>query len=302
MRRVGGLTALVLGAALAVTPTAQGQEGCARPDALGVARTIDIDATGGPWLGAPYGDPELLRPGEVVLTFDDGPVPRTTRPILAALAAECTKATFFMVGRMAAAYPDVVREVAAQGHTVGTHTWSHANLGGASPDRMRAQIESAIATVEKAVGEPVAPFFRYPYLSSSRASVAYLKDRGIAQIAVDIDSSDYLARKPRSVVQRVMARTVAKGRGIILLHDIHLWTARAVPDLLAHLKEEGFKVVHLRPKAPVEALALAEAETLIPKAGAVSARTPPRRSEPVKPPRSQGWSSQPQGWPPWAPF
>src|SRR5687767_15603290 len=111
MRWVGGLCALVAGAALATPLSAQAEEACATPGALGVSRTIEIDARGGPWLGAPHGDRELLRPGEVVLTFDDGPVPHTTRPILAALAAECTKATFLMVGQMAKAYPEVVREV-----------------------------------------------------------------------------------------------------------------------------------------------------------------------------------------------
>src|SRR5512145_308781 len=128
MRRVGGLSALVV-CALWATPVAAQTEGpCARPNALGVARTVEIDTRGGPWLGGQHGDPDLLRPGEVVLTFDDGPAPLTTRPILAALAAECTKATFLMIGKMAAAYPEIVREVAAAGHTVGTHTWSHPNL------------------------------------------------------------------------------------------------------------------------------------------------------------------------------
>ena len=82
-------------------------------EALGVARVVDIDASGGPWFGAPFGDRELLGPGEVVLTFDDGPMPRSTRPILAALAAQCTRATFFMVGEMAAAHADVVRRRSA---------------------------------------------------------------------------------------------------------------------------------------------------------------------------------------------
>jgi peptidoglycan/xylan/chitin deacetylase (PgdA/CDA1 family) len=278
---------------MATPLAAQTQPGCDRPDTLGVARTIDIDTTGGPWLGAPHGNPDLLQAGEVVLTFDDGPVPLTTRPILAALAAQCTKATFLMVGQMAKAYPDVVREVAAQGHTVGTHTWSHVNLAAVSAGRMKTQIETAIAAVGKAAGEPIAPFFRYPYLRSTGASVAYLKGRNIAQLAIDVDSFDYLTRNPQTMVRRTMARLAAKRRGIILLHDIHASTARAVPDLLAHLKAGGFKVVHLRPKAPVESLEVAEAETFALDKAVGGAQRPPRKSVRAKPTATQ---DTPFGW------
>ena len=232
----------------------QAQQTCESPDALGVSRTIEIDTTGGPWFGAPHGDESLLAPGEVVLTFDDGPSSRSTRAILAALAAQCTKATFFMVGEMAAAYPDVVREVAEQGHTLGTHTWSHRNLKWLPDDKMKAQIETAFATVEKAAGEPIAPFFRYPYLSDSRATVSYLQSRNIGQFAIDVDSFDWRTRNAANVVRRVMTTLKERGRGIILLHDIHASTAAAVPELLAQLKAKGYKIVHLRPKAPVQTL------------------------------------------------
>ena len=96
--------------------------------ALGVSRIFEVETTGGPWYGEPHGDPNFLAPGEVVLTFDDGPSPSDTREIIAALAKECTKATFFIVGEMVALYPEIVKEVADQGHTIGTHTWSHRNL------------------------------------------------------------------------------------------------------------------------------------------------------------------------------
>jgi peptidoglycan/xylan/chitin deacetylase (PgdA/CDA1 family) len=295
---VRGLFGLVLCAACAAPLGAQTEKPCAKPNALGVARSVEIDTTGGPWLGAPHGDPDLLKAGEVVLTFDDGPVPHTTRPILAALAAECTKATFFMVGQMAAAHPEMVREVAAQGHTVGTHTWSHLNLGGASAGRMKGQIESAIVAVSKAAETPIAPFFRYPYLSSSRTSVDYLKSRNIAQFAIDIDSFDYLTRSPQIVVKRTMARLESKGRGIILLHDIHTSTARSIPDLLARLKERGFRVVHLKPKAPVESLEIAEADASSVESAAASEQRPLRRTARARPAKQQE-SNFPLSWLPW---
>jgi peptidoglycan-N-acetylglucosamine deacetylase len=233
---------------------AEPQQTCP-PDALGVSRVFEINTSGGPWFGAPLGDRELLEPGEVVLTFDDGPVPRSTRPILAALAAQCTRATFFMVGEMAAEHAEVVREVAEQGHTIGTHTWSHLNLKRLPDDKMKQQIEAAFTAVEKAAGVPIAPFFRYPYLSSSDTTVAYLQSRNIAQFAIDIDSFDWRSRNAQSVVQRVMSTLEQHGRGIILLHDIFPSTATAVPALLKALKAKDYKVVHLRPATAVQTLA-----------------------------------------------
>jgi len=224
-------------------------------DALGVARILEVDPTGGPWFGAPYGDPNLLSPKEVVLTFDDGPSPADTREILSALAKECTKATFFMVGEMVALYPEIVKEVADQGHTIGTHSWSHPNLARLSLSDVKQEIEATFDEVQKASPQPVAPFFRYPYLSSSKITVDYLKSRNIGQFAIDIDSSDWRVRSAKAVVDSIMAGLRSKGRGIILMHDIHKWTADALPEVLARLKADGYKVVQLEPKVPVQLIA-----------------------------------------------
>jgi peptidoglycan-N-acetylglucosamine deacetylase len=222
---------------------------------LGVSRTIEVDTTGGPWFGEPHGDPNFLNPGEVVLTFDDGPAPADTREILAALAKECTKATFFMVGEMVAVHPEMVKEVIAQGHTIGTHTWSHPNVARLSAEEIKQEVESTFDIVQKNSPEPAAPFFRYPYLSSSKVSEDYFKARNIGQFAVDIDSNDWRVRSSAPVVARVMAGLKARGRGIILMHDIHKWTADAVPSLLAKLKAGGYKVVLIKAKTPVQVIA-----------------------------------------------
>ena len=287
MRNAGKTAALVLLTILA-TDMALAQEKC--EGTLGVSRTIEVDATGGPWFGAPQGNPEFLGPGEVVLTFDDGPTPQSTRAILSALAAECTKATFFVLGQLAAAHPDVVREIDAQGHTLGTHTWSHRNLKRLSDEKMKTEIESAFAAVESGVGHPIAPFFRYPYLSYTRSSAAYLKGRNIAQFAIDIDSFDWRSRNSESVIRRVEASLARHGRGIILLHDIHASTAAAVPGLLALLKAKGFKVVHLAPKAPVTIVAA----SLPPGNEPARSPAPPRRRVVHAKPWLATWK-----WPTW---
>src|SRR6478735_11158663 len=134
-------------ALLLQAPVAGAEQSCPK-DALGVSRTIEVDTTGGPWFGTPEGDPSFLAPGEVVLTFDDGPAPRSTRAILAALAAQCTKATFFVLGERAAEYPADVRETMAQGHTIGTHTWSHLNIKRLSEEQAKSQIETAFSEAE----------------------------------------------------------------------------------------------------------------------------------------------------------
>src|SRR6266705_1057519 len=96
---------------------------CSNPNALGVGRTVEIDTTGGPGFGFEhFKQLDFLRDHEVVLTFDDGPWP-TTPAVLKALAAECVKAVFFPLGKHATYYPEILRQVAAGGNTIGSHTW-----------------------------------------------------------------------------------------------------------------------------------------------------------------------------------
>lgn len=258
MRAARHLILKVLGAAAIVlaagAPAYAGQDTCPA-GTLGVSRVIDVDTTGGPWFGEPHGDPNFLGPKEVVLTFDDGPSPTNTRKILAALAKECTKATFFVVGEMVVLHPEVVKEVAEQGHTIGIHSWSHPNLARLPLKDVVQEVEATFDAAQKASPTPIAPFFRYPYLSSSKTTVDYMKSRNIGQFAVDIDSQDWRVRSTKPVVARVMAGLKARGRGIILMHDIHKWTADAVPQILAQLKAGGYKVVQLKAKAPVELIA-----------------------------------------------
>ena len=227
-------------------------------DALGVSRVAEIDTAGGRLFGDQYPPSDLLQKGEVVLTFDDGPHPTFTKEILAALAAQCTKATFFNVGEMVKEYPDVAREVQAQGHTIGTHTWSHPNLGALSLEGAKRQIESTISIEDKVLPNGVAPFFRFPYLSDPKGVREYLASRNIAIFSTDVDSLDYRMRSPDKVVQNVLTGLAKTGGGIILFHDIHEVTAKALPTVLSELKSHGFHVVHLVPKSRVDVVAVAE--------------------------------------------
>lgn len=216
--------------------------------ALGVSRVLKIDTTAGPKFGRiQYKDKEILADKEVVLTFDDGPLAHNTRKVLDALAAHCTKATFFMVGRMAVAYPAMVREVAAAGHTVGIHTWSHRNLKAISPARAAGEIELGASAVAQALGKPVAPFFRFPYLSDPHTIISYLQSRHVGIFSIGVDSLDFRTSSGARMRRTVMRQLKERGRGIILMHDIQRSTAHGIKGLLDDLAEGGYKVVHIVP-------------------------------------------------------
>ncbi len=238
--------ALVLIANAAPTP------GQACTGKLGVSRTISLDTSGGPLYGSlQYKTESFLKDGEVVLTFDDGPLRSKTRRILAALKDHCTKATFFMVGRMAVADPAMVREVARYGHTIATHTWSHRNLQRRSTPRGRGEFELGISAVEHTLGKPVAPFFRFPYLADSKAMIAYSRQRNVAVFSIDVDSYDYRTRRGDSVHRAVMRQLTARKKGIMLFHDIQISTVRGLPSVLDTLHRKGYKVVHIVAKGSV---------------------------------------------------
>src|ERR1700686_2517425 len=121
-----GLTPVVLAVALLTAGAAMGAECPGNPDALGTSRTIVVDPIEHPRLGTmQYRESLPLEDHEIVLTFDDGPLPPRSTRVLEILASECVKATYFMVGRMARSFPDLVRRIHEAGHTIGTHSQSH---------------------------------------------------------------------------------------------------------------------------------------------------------------------------------
>ena len=218
------------------------------PKTTGLSRTLALDAVGGGQFGRlQYKDTAPLRAKEVVLTFDDGPHPANTKFILDVLDRHCVKATFFMVGRMAIYTPKAVKQVAARGHTIATHTWSHPqNVSKMPLEEAKIEIEKGFVAATQALGEPVAPFFRFPGLNHSVELNAYLASRDISVWSVDVVSGDtYPGMTPEKLVHGTMDRLRKLGRGIVLFHDLKLVTADALDAFLTQLKLEGFKVVHV---------------------------------------------------------
>ena len=227
---------------------------CDNPNALGVERIVQIDTTGGPGFGFEHFKAyDFLRDHEVVLTFDDGPWPGNTERVLKALADQCTKALFFPIGKHAGWHPEILKEVARAGHTVGSHTWSHKDLSKLTPEEAKSEIEMGIAAVSISLGNtPVAPFFRFPALRHPPEMVKYLGERNVGIFSTDMDSFDFKMRKPEQVIKSVMAKLEKHGKGIILMHDFQHATAEAAPELLKQLKAGGYKVVQVVGKTPVE--------------------------------------------------
>lgn len=195
----------------------------------------------------------ILRPGEVVLTFDDGPRPGKTPAILDTLDQYGVKATFLMLGSAAQANPGLTQKVALRGHTVGSHTYDHVDLSTLSRQAAIAEIvrgEEAVAAALAGSGRSLSPFFRFPYLSQTGFLRTNLLHSGAVVLDVDIDSKDYYRDPPAVVAQRTIARLDARGSGIILFHDIHQRTVDMLPSFLEQLAQRGYSVVRLAPRNP----------------------------------------------------
>ena len=234
--------------------------GCDKPDAMGIARTVQIDTTGGPAFGFEhFKQYDFLAEHEVVLTFDDGPWPGNTPAVIKALTDQCLKATFFEIGEHATWHPEISKLVAAAGMTIGSHTWSHKDLArnpyASKIELAEQEIELGVSAVHRAVGGPIAPFFRFPDLQQPPQLLAYLGSRNISTFSTDINSFDFKLHRPELVIKSVMTKLEKRGKGIVLMHDFQHATAEAMPELLRQLKAAGFKIVHMVPKAPVTTLA-----------------------------------------------
>jgi peptidoglycan/xylan/chitin deacetylase (PgdA/CDA1 family) len=247
----------------APAPAAAAAPACpGNPNALGVTRTVEIDTTGGPGFGFEHFKAyDFLKVNEVVLTFDDGPWPNNTAAVLAALASHCTKAVFFPIGQHAIWHPEILKEVAAAGHTIGSHTWSHQDLSNLKALAKRNttgkdEIEKGISAVHTALGDtPFAPFFRFPALRQPQDLQEYLGQRNIAMWSTDMDSFDFKLRRPQQVIESVMNKLRKHGKGIVLMHDFQRHTAEALPELLRQMQAAGYKIVQVKAKEPVKTLA-----------------------------------------------
>ena len=224
------------------------------PDALGTSRTLVVDPREHPRIGTmQYAETLPLQDHEVVLTFDDGPLPPHSTQILDILAAQCVKATFFIIGRMARSFPEGVRRVRDAGHSIGTHSQNHPLSMNRMPiERARQEIDDGIAATAAALGDGggLAPFFRIPGLLRAEAVEDYLASKGIQTWSADFPADDWRHISSARVYDLAIKRIEAKGKGILLLHDIQARTVAALPRILHELKARGYRIVHVVPATP----------------------------------------------------
>ncbi|WP_431927207.1 polysaccharide deacetylase family protein [Nonomuraea jabiensis] len=172
----------------------------------------------------------------VALTFDDGPGPYTDT-LLAYLAAYRARATFFVVGGNVVAYPGVLHRTAAAGHEIGNHTWSHPDLTRLSPARVRAQLGRTDQAIRAVTG--VVPGLVRPPYGAFNATVR--RQSGRPMVLWSVDTLDWRYRSAATVARRAL-RSVRPG-SVILFHDIHPTTVRAIPRVLRKLAGRGYRFV-----------------------------------------------------------
>src|ERR1700744_874583 len=233
-------------------PPASAADYPGNPNALGTSRTLVVDPREHPRIGTmQYPETLPLADHEVVLTFDDGPLPRNSNKVLDILAAECVKATFFTIGNMARFSPEGVRKLLAAGHTIGTHTQTHPLTMNRMPiERARQEINDGIASTKSALGDDagaLAPFFRIPGLLRAENVEEFLAEQGIQTWSADFLPDDWRHVSSSRVYDLAIKRLEAKGRGILLLHDIQARTVAALPRILETMKARGYRIVHVVP-------------------------------------------------------
>ena len=244
-------------ALIASMATAQAAD-CPRKGTLGTSRILEVDAAHFPRVGSKNFPQTLpLEDHEVALTFDDGPWPPTTPRILATLAHECVRATFFLIGKPASEHPELVKKIAAEGHTIGHHTWLHRSLMRIPPNETTEEIDHGIAADEMALHGvatkvPSTPFFRFPGFETTPATLDLLQSRGIVVFGADFWASDWNPMTPKQELKLLIARLKTARKGILLLHDPKAQTAAMLPDFLRYLRDNHYRVVHLVAAPPAK--------------------------------------------------
>jgi peptidoglycan/xylan/chitin deacetylase (PgdA/CDA1 family) len=244
--------ALVSLASMTLAQTAE----CPRKGTLGTSRVLRVDAAALPRIGLKNFPQTLpLRDHEVVLTFDDGPWPPTTPKVLAALAAECVRATFFLIGKPTSEHPELAKRIAAEGHTIGHHTWTHFSLMRIPPADAAEQIDHGISAVEMtlhgaATTTPSTPFFRFPGFEATEATLDLLQSRGIVVFGADLWAGDWNKMTPKRELRLLIDRLKVARKGIILLHDPKAQTVAMLPAFLRYLRDNHYRVVHVVPGTP----------------------------------------------------
>jgi peptidoglycan-N-acetylglucosamine deacetylase len=193
---------------------------------------------------------------EVILSFDDGPHPTLSKKVVDMLDRIGAKAHFFQLGQNVQAYPMVTKYVSSHGHSIGNHSWDHADFKTLSFEQQLKQISDTNRMIINTIGW-VDPFFRYPYGSTTTDMNQFLKAHREANFLWSIDSNDWkkinaddTIRTNAQVVQETLNQLDQRGRGLVLFHDVHARTVELLPTFLTALYKKGYKIVLLQAAEP----------------------------------------------------
>ena len=177
----------------------------------------------------------------IAITFDDGPSAQLTPRLLDILKERGIRATFFVVGRNVAEYPDIVRRMDSEGHEIANHSWSHPALTQMGTEGLRKQIENTNDAIEKITGKRPS-LMRPPYgATSSTLNRRFTEDYRLKVILWSVDPLDWKYRNANRVYSSITQNT--QPGSIILAHDIHATTVAAMPSTLDALTAKGYKFV-----------------------------------------------------------
>jgi peptidoglycan-N-acetylglucosamine deacetylase len=244
IRHIGAVCVMAL---LISVPWA-GRASAECPGALS-ERTLDLSDAKITAFGTLQKLPPLpLEAGEYVLSFDDGPRRTTTPRILDELREACLHATFFMVGRAATRAPFVAKQVAAEGHSIGSHSYSHVKLTTLPYDEALEEIKKGAAAVERAVfGTRMTPvrLFRFPENAGTPDLIEAANRYGLIIGSYDVSPEDWRGDAPQNSLKRLRQRLNTVDRGVIVMHDVQENTVALLPMVLDELKARGAKIVHV---------------------------------------------------------
>ncbi|MDB5702004.1 MAG: polysaccharide deacetylase [Sphingomonadales bacterium] len=255
---IGLVTALLLsgcgtggGAGAGASPQAAeivADPGCTGP-LTGRRLGVDAGSLGFGTMVKPSG--LTLKPNEFVLTIDDGPTPETLPELLQILRSNCVRATFFMVGKRAAAHPELVDQILRAGHTIGSHSWDHAKFGGPNESEIEDNMRRGAEAVEdSAWNRPSLPgirrLIRLPdngglNWKMTPAFAAFLKTNDFALAGIDASPEDWRNDPATVSYRRLFSRM--PDRGVILLHDWPRNTPSMLRLILSRLQQQGASIV-----------------------------------------------------------
>lgn len=197
----------------------------------------------------PYGAYSMTGTSAVALTFDDGPTWTWTEQILRLLREQQVKATFCIVGKMARTYPDRVRQIVADGHTLCNHSFDHdVNLGTLSEAKIRANLQATNDAIHAAVPNVPISYFRQPGGAWTPRVIKVAAELGMTSIHWDVDPRDWSRPGAQAIVNQVLSHT--RPGSIVLLHDgggDRSGTVEACRLMLPTLKAR-FQLVPLPPR------------------------------------------------------